>query len=246
MNRELTAEQRSPEWFQSRLGKLTGSTFQKLMPTAKQGMNDWSETQLTILRQRAAELLTGEREDNYINKFMQWGIDNELNALRAFEDHEMTTVKECGLFLFNDDIGASPDGLLVFTEETWETKCPASKNHLRYYLDSSTLYEDYKYQCIGECLCVGYKKGVICSYDPRFQDDKKLVIHRFKPSEDDFNKLTARLLLAASIVKDMAGIEEDVIEAEFEEVQPVLEIEDREIIDIEFEKIPDNVELEIL
>jgi hypothetical protein len=200
---ELKVEQLSTEWFTARLGKITGSKFQKLMPTKKQKPDAWSAGQLTILREVAAQALTGEREETFTNKAMQWGIDNEQNARKAFEDSEMLVVRECGIFIHSDYIASSPDGIIGSTGETWETKCPTSKQHLLYYLDSDILFEDYKWQVIGECFCSGFKKGVICSYDPRFLEDKKLVIHRFEPTVEDFEQLNNRLTLAVEIIKDM-------------------------------------------
>jgi hypothetical protein len=205
MNKEIKCEQLSVEWFSARLGKLTGSKFQKLMPTKRQKPDAWNDTQLSILRECAAEILTGEREESFINKTMQWGIDNEQNARRAFELQEMTAVRECGIFLYSDYIGSSPDGIIEETEETWETKCPTSKQHLRYWLDSQNLIEDYGWQAIGECFCAGYKKGIICSYDPRFPDDKMLVIHRFEPTEEEFTALKNRLELAVELIKEWIG-----------------------------------------
>ncbi len=205
MNKEIKCEQLTEEWYAARLGKLTGSKFQKLMPTKRQKPDAWSDGQLTILRETAAQILTGEREETFTNKAMQWGIDNEPNARRAFELHEMTTVRECGIFLYSDKIGASPDGIIEETGETWETKCPTSKQHLRYYLDSDNLMEDYGWQVIGECFCSGLTKGIICSYDPRFPDDKQLVIHRFEPTIEQFNQLQNRLELAVELIKEWVG-----------------------------------------
>jgi len=225
MSTELKVEQLSIDWFNARLGKLTGSKFQKLMMTdgqkkavataikkEKELPFPWSDGQLTIIRECAAQILTGEREETFTNKAMQWGIDNEPNARRAFEDHEMLVVRECGIYIHNDYIAVSPDGDIESTQESWETKCPTSKQHLLYYLDSSILYEDYKWQAIAEAWAMGYKKGVICSYDPRFPDDKRLVIHRFEPTEDEFTELQGRLYSAVELIKEW--ISDDPIDIE--------------------------------
>lgn len=214
MNEEIKVPQLSTEWFTARLGKLTGSKFQKLMPTARQKPDKWNDTQLSILREIAAQALTGEREESFTTKQMQWGIDNEDNARRAYEFSEMVTVRECGIFLYSDYIAASPDGIIEDTGETWETKCPTSKQHLLYWLDSDILYKDYKWQCVGECLCSGLKKGVLCSYDPRFHDSHKLVIHRFEPTEEDFQALKDRLELAVELIKEWTVIGPEIIDVE--------------------------------
>ncbi len=205
MRKEVECPQLSTEWFQVRLGKLSGSKFQKLMPTKRQKPDAWNDTQLNILRECAAEILTGEREESFTSKAMQWGNDNEENARRAYERHEMTTVRECGIFLYSDYLGASPDGIIESTGESWETKCPTSKQHLRYWLDSQNLFDDYEWQCVGECICSGHTKGVICSYDPRFPDDKVLVIHRFKLTYSQFKAWKDRTTLAVELVKEWVG-----------------------------------------
>lgn len=205
MNKEIKCQQLSEEWFSERLKRITGSKFQKLMPTKRQKPEAWNDTQLGILREIAAQILTGEREETFTSKAMQWGINNEPNARRAYELHEMVKVRECGIFAYSDNIGASPDGIIEATGETWETKCPTSKQHLRYYLDSQNLMDDYGWQVIGECFCAGLTKAVICSYDPRFPDDKQLVIHRHEPTIEEFEQLKDRLYLAVELIKEWVG-----------------------------------------
>lgn len=224
MSTEVICESLSEKWFQTRLGKMGGTRIKKLMPTDQQlkaiakaiakaeKKNEplelpfpWSDGQLTILRDVAAEILTGEREETFTNKAMQWGTDNEPNARRAFEDKEMVVVRECGIYVYNDYVAVSPDGDIEDNKESWEAKCPTSKQHLLYYLDSNILYDDYKWQTIAECWAMEYKKGVICSYDPRFPDDKQLVIHRFEPTAEEFKALEDRLIAAVQLIKEWIG-----------------------------------------
>ena len=224
MSTEIKCEPLSTEWFNTRLGKMGGTRIKKLMPTEQQLKAiakaiekaekkslpvelpfPWSDGQLTILREVAAERLTGEREETFTNKAMQWGIDNESNARRAFEDKEMLVVRECGVYVYNDFVAVSPDGDIEDNKESWETKCPTSKQHLLYYLDSNILYSDYKWQSIAEVWAMGYKKGVICSYDPRFPLEKQLVIHRFEPSNEELKSLEDRLIAAVELIKEWIG-----------------------------------------
>lgn len=232
MSIEVKCEALSTEWFNTRLGKMGGTRIKKLMPTDQQLKAitkaiekaekknlpvelpfPWSDGQLTILREIASEILTGEREETFTNKAMQWGIDNEPNARRAFEDKEMIVVRECGIYVHNDYVAVSPDGDIEDNKESWEAKCPTSKQHLLYYLDSSILYSDYKWQTIAECWAMGYKKGVICSYDPRFPESKQLVVHRFEPTKEEFKSLEDRLELATCLIKEW--ISDDPIEVNF-------------------------------
>ena len=104
---ELKVEQGSTEWFTARMGKLTGSKFTKLMPTKRQKPDAWNETQLGILRECVAELLTGEREETFTSKAMQWGNDTEPAARRALALAIDMPIRESGFWQHSDYIGSS-------------------------------------------------------------------------------------------------------------------------------------------
>ena len=198
---EIQAKQGSLEWFEARLGKLTGSTFPALMPTARQKIDNWNKTQLTLLRQCASEILTGEREDTYQSDAMIRGSILEEEARELYQIERMEEVRECGFYEYSAYIGASPDGM-IGTSKTWETKCPTSKNHLKYLLDPEELYKEYKWQTIGEMFCTESKEGVICSYDPRFDESRRLVIFDIVPEQEDFDLLSSRLDNAIQLIKE--------------------------------------------
>ena len=204
---EIKCEQRSDEWYAARLGLLTCSQFPKLMPTARQGPDDWNETQLSILREVAAERLTGKREESYTSSAMQWGIDNEDMARYTFEAETMETVRKCGFFRSDvspNFVGGSPDGIIVRDGEDWgvaEFKCPTSKQHLRYILDPDELWKDYGWQVLGQRLVTGLNNGAICSYDPRFPENKQLVIAGTNAPQCDMDALIERLNSAVDLIK---------------------------------------------
>lgn len=254
---ELNVVQGSDEWMEERIGRVTGSHFDTLMPTKKQKIDEWNKTQLSYLRKVAAEILTGTKELDYKSRSMEWGNTNEPFACTEYEDRFMVVARECGIFIDGDHLGSSPDRIIGEMERILEIKCPESKQHLRYLLDPQELFDEYPWQCKGECLFTGINKGTIISYDPRFLDpEKRLAIHDFEVSKKDLDMMRARLALAVQMVKDMAGIEDKPIEGEFEEVQgettPEIEtvIEKPEIIEFNFdtviEKPEDELEIEIL
>jgi len=241
--KEIDVIQGSDVWFEIRTGRITGSHFDDLMPTAKQSINNWNKTQLSYLRKVAAEILTGERESSYQSRSMEWGNTQEPFACSEYEDRFMVVARECGIFVDGDFLGSSPDRIIGNMERTLEVKCPESKQHLRYLLDPEELFNEYPWQCKGECLFTGINKGTIISYDPRFLDvNKRLAIHDFEVSKEDFYMMRARLALAVQIVKDMAGIEED------EEIpEEIVQVTEPEIIELNFDPVIEEKEiLEIL
>src|SRR5690348_4750682 len=103
--------QRSPEWFQARMGKLTGSRAKDMQATIQKGEAASRRDLRTTL---VLERLTGEpQESTFINDDMQWGIDHEEAAIAAYEARAGVTVTRSG-FLELDDVaaGCSLDGHL--------------------------------------------------------------------------------------------------------------------------------------
>lgn len=201
---EIKCIQGSDEWFNIRLGKITGSHFDSIMPTPKQKDNALSKGQLTYLRKVAAEILTGEREDSFQSKSMVWGNTWEPTARKAYSAQVMETVRECGIFTDDIMIGSSPDGIVGNNERTFETKCPESKQHLFYYLHPEELYKEYKWQSIGEVYCseVSERSGVITSFDPRMPDNRQLVIYDVIPTIEEFELLAYRIELCSAKIKE--------------------------------------------
>ena len=63
-------------------------------------------------------------------KAVQWGVDNEQEALKAFTGLKSKTVQETGIWLDASGIlGASPDGI-VDDETILEAKCPYTERNL--------------------------------------------------------------------------------------------------------------------
>jgi len=68
-------EQRSEEWFQARLGKVTASRVADVLAKIKSGE---SASRRNYKIQLVSERLTGERQETYINQAMQDGIDRDI------------------------------------------------------------------------------------------------------------------------------------------------------------------------
>lgn len=109
------AQQRTPEWFKEREGKLTASAFGQaagLAPGSRQQL--WRRT-------LGLETFEG-------NEATQWGEDNESVAIEAYKANVMADGEDPTLVGFIPHptmawLGGSPD-LLVGTEGMGEVKCP--------------------------------------------------------------------------------------------------------------------------
>jgi hypothetical protein len=199
-----TMPQRSEAWYAIRSGKFTASDFETLMPSSRQGVNDFNKTQMAIIYRVAAERMTGlSVSDGYVSKAMQHGIDTEEEARVSFMLETGLDVQEVGFIEYNEWVGCSPDGL---DDEPagLEIKCPNSDTHLRYIMNMHELVDDYRFQCVGGMLCTGYQKWHLYSYDPRFEKESMRSVHAIiRHSDDEIARLEARLEAAIEKVKEI-------------------------------------------
>jgi len=198
---EIKCVQLSDEWFFERLERLTSSKFDDLMPSSRQKLV-WNDTQLKILKEIACQILTGERKPSFTNSAMQWGIETEEEARRYYGLKTMQVVRESGFWIIDKDLGDSPDGIIEDSKKVWECKCPASTTHLDYFLDPEKLFKKYKWQCYGHMWATGYNQGDLISYDPRFPEEKRMVIYPFKLVPEDMELLKTRMYLAVEKIKE--------------------------------------------
>src|SRR5271156_2469949 len=106
----IDAEQRSPEWFIARAGRVTGSKAQCVVALGKGGAEAITKRDYRL--QLACERLTGIPDQGaYVNAEMQRGIDLEPFALAAYEAATGDMVRKTG-FLSHDEllVGCSLDG----------------------------------------------------------------------------------------------------------------------------------------
>jgi len=108
---EITVGQRNnPVWHIARRGRLNASNFGSV---------------LNAKRVTPSLLKCLLREYNLSRvKAIQWGVDNEEEAIRAFTLKTGKSVKETGIWFDSSGIlGASPDGI-VDDKTVLEMKCP--------------------------------------------------------------------------------------------------------------------------
>ncbi|WP_019218563.1 lambda exonuclease family protein [Bartonella florencae] len=159
-------EQRTTEWFQARLGKVTASNIYNILSKTAKGLptSKYEDYKIKLITER----LTEEISQSYTTPAMQWGIEHEEDALKEYAFIYDAEVIKCG-FIQHPTIemaGASPDGF-VGEDGLVEIKCPQSPNHLRFFIDDN-IKPEYIAKMQFHMACTGHKWCDFISYDPRF------------------------------------------------------------------------------
>ncbi|HEY4714709.1 MAG TPA: YqaJ viral recombinase family protein [Aquirhabdus sp.] len=172
--------QRSDDWHSDRVGKLTASRISGMnaKPVKGKALN---ATQLTVLTER----ITGVQDEFFTSKDMQWGIDNEPNAIAAYESKTDSFVVGTGLVdhPFIEMTGASPDGL-VGNDGLIEVKCPKSETHINTLL-TKTVPAEYLPQITWQIACTKRLWCDFVSFDPRLPEHLQIVVIRVFEHELD-------------------------------------------------------------
>lgn len=191
--------QGSDQWKALRIGKITGSKYEKIMPakTAK-NKTGWTQAQMNFLRGVAEEILTGESIDGeFKNSRMDEGTYLEPKAREAFSDYLMTDIRECGFFEVNSMVGDSPDGLIGPEGAEFaalEIKCPSVRVHLHYLDDPEYFWSIHKWQELGHMMATQRDMGYLISYNTFLPEGKQMVIcEPPKGYRDDIKRLEDRL-----------------------------------------------------
>ena len=127
-----TDPQGSEEWLDARRGIITASAIGQLITpqTVKPASNDKSRA---LIAQLAAERITGQSEDVFVNQDMMRGTLHEPVARERYAEVNGVEVVQVG-FMTEDrwgfTIGASPDGLVGDVGGV-EIKCPRAKAHIQ-------------------------------------------------------------------------------------------------------------------
>ncbi len=179
----VDAEQRSPEWFQARAGRLTGSRASDMLATIKSGE---AAARRDLRTQLVVERLTGQpQEDVFINAAMQWGIDHEADAVAAYEAQSGNLVRRTG-FLTHTAlmVGCSLDGDVEDFAGIVEIKCPKSATHYG-YLRSGEVPTNHRPQILHNLWVTGAAWCDFVSFDPRFPEGHRLFVCRVPRVELD-------------------------------------------------------------
>lgn len=166
-------EQRSEEWFQARLGKVTASRVADVLAKIKSGE---SASRRNYKIQLVSERLTGEKQETYINQAMQDGIDREFYAREKYVQQH-GKVEEVGFIQHPTlEAGASPDGL-VGDDGLIEIKCPLGTTHTE-TLMTQEVPSKYMPQIQFQLLVTGRKWCDFVSFNPMFPEHLQLFVRR--------------------------------------------------------------------
>jgi putative phage-type endonuclease len=171
-------EQRSEEWFQARLGKVTASRVADVLSKIKSGE---SASRRNYKIQLVSERLTGEKQETYINQAMQDGIDREFYAREKYVQ-QFGEVEEVGFVKHPTlEAGASPDGM-VGDDGIIEIKCPMGTTHTE-TLMTQEVPSKYIPQIQFQLRCTGRKWCDFVSYNPMFPQHLQVFVKRVEADE---------------------------------------------------------------
>lgn len=224
-------EQGSEQWENIRAGRFTSSeiwkimecgtrpmTYEELKARPKSGKGSattqirdhskMSEKGLTYIRQKVAEVLTGQPKQAAYAYPLVYGKETEPEAVEYFEKITGYTCEEIGFQTWGEHAGGSPDRFINEIKEGLEIKCPfQSENQIDYLMlvdhyDLKRMYPEYYWQCVSLMLFTGLEAWNFCTYDPRMIEDKhKMTRIRIEASKvtDDMDLINTAI---ASAVKE--------------------------------------------
>ena len=204
----VTHPQRSPEWFQARAGRLTGSCAHMVLAKGKGSAE--SVVRRDYRLQLACERLTGiPQEGGFVNEAMQRGIDLEPVAFAAYEAATGNMVRTTG-FLSCDDYmaGCSLDGDIDGLEGILELKCPRTATHLGYLRNPASLLDAYMPQVLHNLWVSGAKYCDIYSFDDRLPKTLRLCGVRYSGSGNSIGEYqSAALAFLAEVDAEVRALE---------------------------------------
>lgn len=192
-------EQRTEEWFQQRLGKVTASRISDVIAKTKTGV---STSRQNYLVQLVSERLTGKKGDSFVNQAMLDGIERESAARELYMQTKGVSVTEVGFFDHPviKNSGASPDGAVNAEEEgkyagLIEIKCPIETTHTN-TLMSKSVPSKYIPQIQWQMASVSpnVKWVDFISFNPNFPDTMQLFVARVERDNAYIAELEAEVI----------------------------------------------------
>jgi len=190
-------EQRTEEWFQQRLGKVTASRISDVIAKTKTGV---STSRQNYLVQLVSERITGKKGDSFVNQAMLDGIERESAARELYERTRGVSVTEVGFFdhPIIKNSGASPDGAVNSEEEgkyagLIEIKCPIETTHTN-TLMNKLVPSKYIPQMQWQLACTGAKWVDFVSYNPNFPDTMQIFVARVERDNSYIAELESEVL----------------------------------------------------
>jgi hypothetical protein len=201
-----TAEQRSPEWFAARNGKVTGSVCAPLGSTRGKFTDGLSAGAWSLVYKLAADILDPSesiQDEPYQNYWMERGQRLEPVALNAYRIQTFNPGHLVGFVEAEGrDAGFSAD-FMVSDKKGGEIKCLKMAKHLE-WLDSKKI-ENNHYRQIQWCLFVsGFESWDLVHYHPKAQKGS-LDIFTVERDEELIALFSEKLTIVEAQVRRMVS-----------------------------------------
>jgi hypothetical protein len=172
-------DQNSDEWFELRLGKVTGSNLSKIM--ANYG-NAFGDPARKYAVQLALEQITKQKSVNgFSSEHTERGHAQEPIARMCYENEYFCEIKNGGFFCWGK-YGDSPDGL-VGSDVVIEIKSVIASVHYD-TLKRGAFDPSYKWQLVGHIDCTERDYCHFVSFCADFPEGKQIAV--FQLDRDDF------------------------------------------------------------
>lgn len=185
----LEMPQYSPEWWEFRAGKPSGSNASKLVSSTGQLSKSMSEYAIQL----ACEKYAGAELETFGGSWaMKRGKEMEEEARLDYQMRTQQVVTEVGMCVDDDERWlVSPDGL-VGDDGALEIKCQIAKEHFKsitYFQKTGKAPTSFHSQTMMESMVTGGRWVDLYLYHPQLPS----VIIRQQPDEVFFGKLEGQL-----------------------------------------------------
>lgn len=203
----IDCEQRTPEWFAARVGRVTGTMADAVLA---QGRTKGSESvQRKKLRYRLAlERITGRPfEKDFQTQAMADGVEKEPLAFAAYEALTGVLLDRAGFCAHTTQpIGCSVDGYLGDWEGLVSIKCPEWHTHAE-TVRGKSIDTGYMRQIVHEQLVTGAQWTDFVSFHPDFPERLQLAVIRVERNPQAISQYAEELERFLAEVK----VEEDAL-----------------------------------
>lgn len=223
-------EQRSLDWFRSRLGVITGSKVGCLMGKGRSDDQEFSQTAMKYIYQLASERSFSKtilnNDDMFLyyidsvtssSKAMRFGIEQEDEARRLYSMITRQEVSETGL-VHHPKIpyfASSPDGVILDSESgriagCMEIKCPSLTMFASYVNnvhDGKTLKKinpEYFYQTQSHIMCTEAPWCDFVVYCPFIENPMRII--KIYPDYEAQGLLINRAARADKLITEIAEV----------------------------------------
>jgi len=192
-------EQRSPEWYKIREGKVTASNVISILGKITNAKTTTAIQNMAI--EKAIEQVHGMIENDFVSFDMQRGIDNEPSAFQLFKDKmelEFLEVEQVGFVTYGENMGCSPDGI-VSNGDNLEIKCPNAKNFFKLQI-TDEIEEKHIAQMQMQMLCTGGKRCHYFAY--LVHSGKEYTYHKIIERDEAMMELILERVVMVALLKN--------------------------------------------